>query len=778
MKKHNVIKKISLLIVCMLLVSCSRLIEKTGESIYSITPEHCIGFGKNISQMCLFPFSFIKGPQKKIVQGKSIPLGFKLKSPGYYNIHANVKKWEYIGNNYWKSMDKVEFQCNIHDSQVMLGDISKLYYFFESDIENREYYLNMAPYSMKQGTYPLYIYIQSQTKPRELTINFGDKNEKVQQYIMFRPYFIKLNNQSIKHYLSVKLIKKRTLGLFLESTHITTQKKQNTISQSLKKSHAATNSKISYKRISKNINPSGLLLCKKGNQFIEASVRIQDWEKKGDYWQGLMYTYNLNGDMFKGFIYQKRDDFGPNRYEVKLYKPYRTDVPLLINIHSVKKPGLLTFNYHVNYLGKYPKFVDFTELQKCFSLDGAIPSAITSSREKHRSKRTGKVKLCPALKLLFLHEKDKSIKKEIIDIQEMNKTFQAIKQSPESIYKSHALPTLIRPDNFTINTNKIITSGIYFHIPGTYLISASISDHEWVGTPGQWHGMFYNFKASFGNNQQLSRGFLYKNDNLDGRFQVNFGKEQVNGKPLNITVLLSERPGDLWFQFQKTVDKKQFVPFNEISNAFFLQGKKASWLNDGQPINLSPEATLFFHTSKKNKQTTTSNVHNQKVVSKYELALNEKIGILPFYITISDELSERLHKTTVNKFHHVVMNTFQKEANISVTELEYPYNIEPFSPEAIDIPGPTIEVVVEETPLYILGSICNKNRTEHLIFGHFVEDLMTNELIITIRLMDCQSKTYNTFVEKLSMYSATEGTVQNSVKRLIKKLETYIKRTI
>lgn len=743
----------------MQIMSCARLTNKAVHTINDVTPHPCINLMNNLSQIFLFPLSWIKSETIPLSNGQYIPLEFQLKTPGFYQIQAIVDKWDSVNDNTWKSKDPVFFRCEMHDTPV--GDVTKYYYNFFYNSKNQRFQLNIAPFAISQGRIPLYVFVQSHTRPKIVTIQLADTNNRVQQSILFRPYFIKLNNQQFKNKISVRFIEKKYLVLYMK--HVPEQPKKNIQTAPQKQGTTKPKSNMETK-MSDKLRPSGILLCRKGYHHIEASVNISDWHKKGNYWQGLMYTFIRNGKKYKGLNYQKNKD----RFEFKSCGQHRMGRPLLVNIFSKTCPGKLTFNYQINYQGNYPKFLRFTNLQKYFSLDGKIPSAIISDRENYEYKSTHKIKPCPALILTFFkkHHQLETLKKEnpqYINQNEYVSKEPHIRVTRESNNDVH----MIQSDHFTNADRLAIPSGIYFHKLGTYLVSASIDSNEWINKNGAWWGRLYTFTGFYDHKNQVSKGLIYKNDVLDGQFQVNFGMNQVAGKPLHILIYSPEKPKALSFQLQKTVRQTGFLAFNEISNAFFIDGKPAAWLNDEQPYKKQPVATLFLP-SKRKKAT----VLNKQSTEK------SRIGILPFSTMLTNELSVKLKQSTIQEFHKVVTELFQKQSNITINEVQYSKNTDPFTFELIEIPAPTIEKVVEETPEFILFNICRKHQMDTLLFGHFEENLVENYVRIIIRVFDCKSKTYQSYVKTIEFQNVSEQTVKNAINQLIAEILPRINFTI
>ncbi|KPA19120.1 secreted protein [Candidatus Magnetomorum sp. HK-1] len=609
------------LIICMLISSCT-LMKKTGNTIL---PQTCINFGSSFFHICLFPFNGLK-ENSNIKKEDYIPLGFQLKTPGFYKIHASVKEWVEIGPNMWRSKEFVIFKCSIHDlnSQTMLDNVTKFFYSF--NIENQRYNLEVSPFpeNKNKGTYLLYIYIQSSTKPGILTIDLSANNENLQNFIRFSRYFFKLNNSEGIHNLSVKRISNQGIGLFLEKTYNLPEKYIPKIpdvktydlpekyipkipdvkrikqperriypDKNIYQEEITDNDKDSKKNSRlNNINPSGILLCSKGVNNINASVRVNDWKKKGNYWQGLMYTFNFNGKKYTGLMHQNDDDFGPDRYEIKFCKGHRKGVPLLINIISKKRPGTLTFNYRINNQKRSHSFLNFTELQRYFTMNGKVPSSIIPDRESYTFKRSKKITMCPALTLSF--------------------------------YKKNQ----------------------------------------------------------------------YQADNQQRKIYPS--KDEKYIEPIRII-------------------KPESVPYS-----------------------------------------------------------NDKVAILPFSIMHTDELAERLNQHTIRYFHKLVKKQLKQQTNLNCNELSYPNNIEPYSEEAIEMPMPTIDPIIEDDPEYVLKNLCKKSNSKTILFGHFEEDLLNNKLRIIIRVFDCQSSKYKTFVETISVPKVSEKTIKTAVKKLIKAIDPHI----
>ena len=779
MNRNDITKYLFVFIMCLCLTSCA-IIQKTGESIIAVTPQPCINVANQVSNICLFPFSFLMPRKKSIDQVQSLPLGFELMTPGKYEIHANINQWERVGTNLWKSKNKVEFKCNFHDEYI--GNQSKSVYLFDYDKIHSRYLIKIDPYRIIRGQFSLFVYIQSTTIPGNVSIDFSDNIKDNKQYIGFQTNFFSCNNIKTKFKFNFKQIEQYSIAIFMNNEEESIVQLKKTVPDIVDKRLEEEDRNIYGDAVlapvaSNELNPVGILLCNKGYYNIKASVYAHEWKKLGDYWQGLMYTFIHNEREYKGLSSQQYSN--QKRFELPICNYSKRGLPLLINIKSKNRPPTLNFNFHIHKKNNNPRFISFDNLNNYFFMNGNSPSIIIPDRQNYTFKRSQRQVLCPALILSFININKQNPAKTIIEkkipvypesrpvIITPHKKDLPIKKYPQEEPEIIVQPTVITSDPFDVSHKQSVSSGMYFHKPGKYSVQALIFKHEWKNIDGAWIGKLFSFETTNKTKKQVSKGLLYKNDRLDGsRFQVNFGKEQENGQPLIVSIVSQSKPGHLMFKFQKVIQYPLFIPFDEIANAFNLDGTPARWLNNDIPINQKPVVNLF-----PNKKYSRKKTFNKKSFAP------EKIGIVPFSIILTDKLSFNLNKQTIQHFHKIVVDAFQRQTRMKIAVLSYPPNFEPYSLDTIETPEPTIDPIVEDRPEYFFGNICKQSNFNYILFGHFEEDILNNHLDIIIRVFDCASSTYKTYKKKIPVSQVSEKSVHQATKDLIELIKPNIKRT-
>jgi len=270
-----------------------------------------------------------------------------------------------------------------------------------------------------------------------------------------------------------------------------------------------------------------------------------------------------------------------------------------------------------------------------------------------------------------------------------------------------------------------------------------------------------------------------KKDRLGSFYQLNACKPEKNGKDLYVKIFSKHAPANLDFVFKSENGPStgDFILFTDLKKCFTLNGNNPTEIkNDHILINdkFFPAITLDFADEKQTiEELITQN--NPELSDRNQIIY---IGILPFSVVISDDVKARIQPDTmIDQIRNKFVGLLKKQTNIHVEKVSYPRNIAPFSQETIDLVPPTLKKDIINTPEKILTGICKIQKKDKLIIGNFEEDLISNQLILCVRLFDCATQEMISLPLK-SDIAGEETFSEKMMDEVIKKLVLRLQQAI
>jgi len=348
-----------------------------------------------------------------------------------------------------------------------------------------------------------------------------------------------------------------------------------------------------------------------------------------------------------------------------------------------------------------------------------------------------------------------------------------------------------------IHNDAFIPVGIKFCNSNNLPIRGKILSNEWKKRKSEdtWYAELKIEHYQYKREDIL----LYKTEDCftgSVRYQFDLCKPQNEAfydSSLIVNIPSKTRPGDLNFDIKRIRKniKNVFVPFREIETHYFMLNGKHPNVIYSKTSNREVSIELQFkkqeiqaHKKQKanNVSTKTRNpglLNKQpRVADSIKVMENFKIGVLPFSKIISDELKSIIQpETLVNKIRIKVIRTLQNRIKGNIKSVNYPNNTAPFTQETIDLIAPTLKKDIKNTPLYILGKICQDCYQDKIIMGHFEENLINNQLVICLRLYDCKTQEMIPFSQHIdldSQQTISEKDIDMMINKIVYRLRNVL----
>ena len=151
---------------------------------------------------------------------------------------------------------------------------------------------------------------------------------------------------------------------------------------------------------------------------------------------------------------------------------------------------------------------------------------------------------------------------------------------------------------------------------------------------------------------------------------------------------------------------------------------------------------------------------------------NERIGILPFSVLISDDV-----KIKISQYYNIE-NQFMdllKKNGINVKPIEYPSDQQPFTYEEMNAPAFEIDADDFATPEQILKGISSREGFSQIVFGHVEE--ISDSLYLVARVYSNADNQIKTTNKKIRITNLTATSINTKISTLANDVANFIQTT-
>ncbi|RKZ73864.1 MAG: hypothetical protein DRQ57_12930 [Gammaproteobacteria bacterium] len=154
---------------------------------------------------------------------------------------------------------------------------------------------------------------------------------------------------------------------------------------------------------------------------------------------------------------------------------------------------------------------------------------------------------------------------------------------------------------------------------------------------------------------------------------------------------------------------------------------------------------------------------------------NERIGILPFSVLISDDVKIKISQYYNNQIENELIKLLKKNGIVNVIPIHYPHGQQPFTYEEMNAPAFEIDADDFATPEQILKGISSRKGFSQIVFGHVEE--ISDSLYLVARVYSNADNQIKTTNKKIRITNLTADGINTKISTLANDVANFIQTT-